>query len=157
MTLVLVCLLVNYDGKPMRVPYVYRESEEAYVSDLAELIRGHRTDTLAEISSTYLTLWKLHPPLLAFPPAEVSTGMKALVFEARMGHEKPVSRLEGLGVNCARDFHMTLLQIPKQANTIFSVDGTCRGSQSCHVYAPKLSCIYIDTQLFARVMRYLFF
>jgi hypothetical protein len=30
-------------------------------------------------------------------------------------------------------------------DTCCTIDGTCRGSQSCHVYAPKLPRIYIDT------------
>lgn len=76
MTVVFACLLVDNEGEPLGDPFVLREPEDNFLSEVAESIEKKRFGI--SVSGVHISLWKANPPLLEKPLPELSRRVKAL-------------------------------------------------------------------------------
>lgn len=103
----LACLLVKNDGTPLGDPFVLSEFEDRFVSQLAERIKGRRSDIPSSVLSVFIKLWKLDPPLSS-PPSGLLSAVNALHLN-QPGSEHGVEELDK-GLRLCRVFTPNQLQ-----------------------------------------------
>jgi hypothetical protein len=80
----LACLLVKNDGTPLGEPFILSEFEDRVVSQLAESIKGRRSDIPSGVLPDFIKLWKPDPPLVS-PTTSFGTSERreCAAFESR--------------------------------------------------------------------------
>ena len=86
----LVCLVVKNDGAPLGGPFILHESNDRFVTDLAQRIK-ERPDIPSSILPNYIRLWKPNS-LLPSQPSELPNAVNALHFN-EPGRERDVTEL----------------------------------------------------------------
>jgi hypothetical protein len=87
------CLLVKNDGTPLGEPFILRKFEEPFVTQLAESIKGRRSDIPSSVLPDFIKLWKPDPPLSALlPPSGLLSAVNALHLNQE-GSERSVTAL----------------------------------------------------------------
>jgi hypothetical protein len=88
----LACLLVKNDGTPTGEPFMLSESEDLFVSHLAERIKDRRPDISSGVPPDFIKLWKPNPPLSSLPSGLLSA-VNALHLN-QPGRERSVTALD---------------------------------------------------------------
>src|SRR6266852_5874648 len=87
------CLLVKNDGTLVGRSFVVNESENRFISQLAEHIKDRRSDIPDGVQPDLITLWRPDPPLSSLPSGLLSA-VSALRFNQLEG-EHGVTELSG--------------------------------------------------------------